>query len=150
MSDLSATKNNFIAMLEGKTDFNGFIAEEGALIEANIASVAPAVQPFLQTTYDSLKAGASVLVGAGENALGKIIAESSDTQATQLLNAMSAAGIPTNGLLTVAEHAALVTLINGFKAMYDRLHIQYGTPNGPAGTSGQTSGTTATPPQPGS
>lgn len=132
MSDLSATKNNFFSLIEGKIDFNEFISDEGKLIEENISSVAAPVQPFLQMAYDSLKAGASSLVGAGETALGPIISASSDSQATMLLNAMSAAGIPTNGILTIAEHAALVTLINGFKAMLDRMHIQYATPNATA------------------
>lgn len=133
MSDLSVTVHNFEALLEGKTDFSGFLAGEGALIEQNIASVAPAVQPFLQIAYASFKEGASSLVGAGESAIGPIIAAASDTQATMLLNAMQAVGIPTGGaVLTVAEHAALVTLINGFKALLDRMHIQYAAPAIPA------------------
>jgi hypothetical protein len=128
MSDVSVTVHNFEDLLSGKTDFNGFLAGEGKLIEANIASVPAAVQPFLNIAYDSFKAGASSLVGAGESAIGTIIATSSDTQATMVLNAMQAAGIPTVGVLSVAEHAALVTLINGFKTMLDRMHLQYAAP----------------------
>lgn len=129
MSDLTKTRDNFLSMLAGKTDFNGFLSEEGALIEKDIAGMDAAVQPFLNVAFDSFKAGASSLVGAGESALGGIIAASSDTQATSLLNMMQAAGVPTNGVLTVAEHAALVTLINGAKAILDRLHLTYATPN---------------------
>ena len=128
MSDLSVTVHNFEDLITGKTDFNGFLAGEGKLIQENIASVPAAVQPFLTIAYDSFKAGASTLVGAGESAIGTIIATSSDTQATMLLNAMQAVGIPTVGPLSVAEHAALVTLINGFKTMLDRMHLQYAAP----------------------
>jgi hypothetical protein len=127
MSTLSATIDNFKDMLAGKTDFNGFKAAELQLIDENIASVAPALRPTVQIAADSFAALASSLVGAGETALGAIINQSSDTQATMLLNAMQAAGIPTTGPLSVAEHAGLVTLINGFKAYLDRMHIGFAT-----------------------
>jgi hypothetical protein len=132
MSDLTKTRDNFLSLLEGKTDFNGFLADEGSLIEKDIAGANVAVQPFLNIAYSSFKAGASTLVGAGESAIGTIIATSSDTQATMLLNAMQAVGIPTVGPLNMAEHAALVTLINGFKTMLDRMHLQYAAPTAPA------------------
>jgi hypothetical protein len=93
-----------------------------------ISQAAPAVQPFLEIAYSGFKAAASTVVGLGESALGGLVAQSSDTQATELLNLMQAAGIPTNGVLTVAEHAALVSIINGLKAMLDRMHILYATP----------------------
>ena len=127
MSDLSATVNNFEALLQGKTDFNGFIAGEGALIEQNIASLDKAVQPSVQLAYDALKVGASSLVGAGLTAIGPILAESTDTQTTQVLNLLTAIGVPTNGALSLAEHAALSTVINGLKAGLDKIGIQIAT-----------------------
>lgn len=132
MSDFSQTVHNFEDLLTGKTDFNGFKAGEAAIFEHRISQASQAVQPFLQIAYEGLKAGASSLVGAGQTALGKLVAENSDGQATQLLNLMSAAGIPTNGVLSVAEHAALVTIIDGLKASLDRMHILYATPPAPA------------------
>ena len=128
MSDLSQAVHVLGDLLSGKTDFNGFKAGELAIIDHRIAQAAPAAQPFLQIARDSLAAGASTLVGAGESALGPIINASSDTQATMLANAMSAAGIPTAGPLSVAEHAALVSLINGFKAFLDKRHIEIVAP----------------------
>lgn len=125
MSTLSATVHNFEDLLAGKTDFNGFKAAELELIKENIASVPDVIRPTVQIAADSFGALASSLVGAGETALGAIINTSSDTQATMVLNAMQAAGIPTAGPLSVAEHAGLVTLINGFKAYLDRMHIGF-------------------------
>lgn len=127
MSDLSATVHNFEDLLAGKTDFNGFIAGEGKLIEQNIASTNAAVQPALQLAYASLKSGASALVGAGLTAIGPILAESTDTQATQVLNLLQAVGIPTEGPLSLAEHAVLTTLITGLKAGLDKIGIQIAT-----------------------
>lgn len=127
MSDLSATIHNLGDLLSGKTDFNGFAAGEVKLFEENIASLAPALQPAANLALSSLKSAASSLVGAGLTALGPILAESTDTQATQVLNILSAAGIPTGGVLTVAEHAALTTIITGLKAGLDRLGLQIAT-----------------------
>jgi hypothetical protein len=124
MSDLSVTVHNFEDMLAGKTDFNGFLAGEGKLIEDNIASLAAPLQPAAQLLYSSFKAGASKLVGAGETALGAFINQNSDAQAAQLLNLMQLAGIPTQGPLSAAEQAALVTLINGLKTGLDRLGLK--------------------------
>lgn len=123
MSDLSVTVHNFEDLLAGKTDFNGFIAGEGKLIEANISSLNAAAQPAAQLLFDSFKAGASTLVGIGETAVGPILAESTDEQATQVLNLMQAVGIPTAGPLSIAEHAVLVQLINGLKAGLDRIGL---------------------------
>jgi len=128
MSDLSQAVHVLGDLLSGKTDFNGFKAGELAIIDHRIAQAAPAAQPFLQIARDSLAAGASTLVGAGETALGSIINASSDTQASMLANAMSAAGIPTSGPLSIAEHAALVSLINGFKAFLDKRNIEIVAP----------------------
>lgn len=136
MSTLSATLHNFEDMLAGKTDFNGFKAAELDLFKANIASVAAPLRPAAQIALDSFGALASSLVGAGETALGAIVSASSDTQATMVLNAMQVAGIPTQGPLSAAEHAALVTLINGFKAYLDRMHLVRVTAAAPAQQAG--------------
>ena len=127
MSDLSATVQNFEALLQGKTDFNGFMAGEGKLISQNIASTNAAVQPALNLAFESFKAGASSLVGAGLTAIGPILAESTDTQTTQVLNLLNAIGVPTNGVLSLAEHAALTTVITGLKAGLDKIGIQIAT-----------------------
>ena len=132
MSDLSQAIHVLEDLLAGRTDFNGFKAGELAIIDHRIGRADTAVQPFLEIARDSLAAGASTLVGAGESALGPIINAAAETQATMLLNAMSAAGIPTTGPLSVAEHAALVSLIAGFKAFLDRRHIELVAP--PAAT----------------
>lgn len=123
MSDLSATVHNFEAMLAGKTDFNGFKAAELTLIKNDVASLPAVIRPSAEIVLDSFGALASSLVGAGQTALGAVINTSSDTQATVVLNAMQVIGIPTQGPLSVAEHAALVTLFNGLKAYLDRLHL---------------------------
>lgn len=128
MSTLSVIKNNFFDLLEGKTDFNGMLAGDGAAIEANIKSAAAPIQPILETVYSSFKAGASAAVGVGETALGGIMAQSGDTFATAMLNMMQTAGIPTNGVLSVAEHAALVQLFNGVHTMLERMHLLYSAP----------------------
>lgn len=123
-SDIQATVHNFDTMLAGKSTFSQFVGEEGALVEADIAKLPVAVEGLVQAAWDGVKAGASVLVGAGETALGPIIAESSDTQATQVQNLLSLAGInPGIGPLSLAEHAALVTIINGLKTNLDRIGI---------------------------
>lgn len=128
MSDLSEIEHNFFDMIEGKTDFSTMIANDGAVLMHRIEQAPAEIQPFLQIAYSGFKAGASAAVGLGQSALGSLVAQNSDTQATMLLNLMQAAGIPTNGVLTVAEHAALVEIINGLKAMLDRMHILYATP----------------------
>ncbi len=127
MSDLSVTGHNLAALLSGKIDFNQFMAGEGALFEQNIASLPAAAQGAATLALDSLKAGASSLVGVGLTAIGPILAESSDTQATQVLNLLNQIGVPTNGVLTLAEHAVLTTVITGLKAGLDKIGLQIGT-----------------------
>lgn len=127
MSDLSATIDNFESLLEGKSDFNEFIGDEGALIEKNIASLAAPLQPAVQLLYASFKAGASGLVGAGLTAVGPILAQNTDDQATEVLNLLSVLGVPTRPPLNIAEQAVLVTAINGLKAGLDRIGIHIAT-----------------------
>ena len=132
MSDLSVTIHNLEDLLAGKTDFNGFVAGEGKLIEQNIASLPAALQPAVSLLYSSFKAGASTLVGLGLTAVGPVLAESSDLQATQILNLMQAVGLPTNRALTMAEQAVLVQIINGLKAGLDRIGLKIATAPTPA------------------
>lgn len=127
MSDLSVTIHNFESLLSGKSTFNDFIGGEGKLIEENIASLAPALQPAVNLLYSSLKAGASKLVGAGETAIGPILAQNTDQQAAAVLNLLSALGVPTAPPLNIAEQAALVAAINGLKAGLDRMGIHIST-----------------------
>lgn len=123
-ADLQNTANNFETMLEGKSTFSQFESEEGAIVEGEIAKLPAAVTSLVQTAWDSVKAGASVLVGAGETAVGPFINETSDTQATQIANLLSLVGInPGAGPLSLAEHATLVTLINGLKTNLDRIGL---------------------------
>lgn len=132
MSDLSKTIHNVEDLLAGRTDFNGFMAGEGALIAHRIASVPAEIQPALQIVYSGFKAGASALVGVGETALGPLISASADAQATTVLNLLQAAGIPTAGPLSIAEHAALVSVFNGLHAYLDRMHLNIAAPTPPA------------------
>jgi hypothetical protein len=109
--------------------------------------------------FDSFKAGASSLVGAGLTAIGPVLSESTDTQATEVLNLLQTLGVPTSGPLSIAEHAALVAAINGLKAGLDRIGLQIttnggvvvGTPASPTGSvivSPGTATATTTIPQP--
>lgn len=127
MSDLSVTGHNLAALLTGKIDFNQFEAGELALFQQNIASLPAEVQGAATLALDSLKAGASSLVGVGLTDIGPILAESTDTQTTQVLNLLSAVGVPTNAVLSIAERAALTVVINGLKAGLDRIGLQIGT-----------------------
>ncbi len=129
-SDLAATGHNFSTLLQGKSSFNDFVSEEGALVETEIAKLPAAAQGAVTLVYTSLKEGVSVLVGAGETALGPIINQSTDKQADKILNLMQLAGIPTAGPLSLAEHAALVALINGLKAGLDRIGLHIALSNG--------------------
>ena len=118
-------------MLEGKSTFNQFAADEAATIKADIAKLPAAVQGIANTSLASFEAGASVLVGAGQTMIGPILAEATDTQATQVQNLLSMVGInPGAGPLSAAEHAALVTLINGLKAGLDRVGLKITTSAG--------------------
>lgn len=141
-SDIQATLHNAESVLEGKSTFSEFVGDEGALISAEITKLPAAAQGAVNLMYSSVKAGLSALVGAGETALGPIINETTDQQASQVMNLMQLAGIPTTGPLSIAEHAALVTLINGLKTGLDRagLHIALTNGVGSAPTSNGSSG----------
>lgn len=130
LQDLQATAHNAETLLEGKSSFSQFISEEGALITAKIAEAPAVAQGALTLGYNSLKDGLSTLVGIGETAIGPLISQSSDTQATMLVNLMQAAGIPTVGPLSLAEHAVFVSLINGLKAGLDRVGLHLVLNNG--------------------
>jgi sulfite exporter TauE/SafE len=127
MNDITVTFHNLESLLEGKSSFNDFMAGEGALIEKDIASLDAVLQPAVRLLYHSFKVGASSLVGAGLTAIGPVLAQSADTQATQILNILQALGVPTAGVLRPAEQAALVTVINGLKAGLDKIGIQIAT-----------------------
>lgn len=123
MSDLSVTVHNIEDLFAGKIDFGQFEAGEAAVFEKNIASLAAPIQPAAQLALDSFKAGASAAVGIGQTALGALVNTATDSQVTTVLNLMSAAGIPTTGALSVAESAALTSLINGLKTGLDKIHL---------------------------
>lgn len=129
-SDITATVHNLESMLEGKSTFNDFAASEGALLQAEIAKLSPVLQPAANLLLASFKSGASVLVGAGQTAVGPILAQRTDVQATEVLNVLSALGVPTTPPLNIAEQAVLVTAINGLKAGLDRMgiHLMTATP----------------------
>lgn len=127
VDNVKTTIHNFDDMLAGKTDFNGFKAGEGAMIEADIAKLPAPLQPAAELLYSSFKAGASVVVGLGLTAIGPVLSNSTDAQATLVLNLMQAAGLPTNRVLTEAEHAVLVQLISGLKAGLDRIGLRVTT-----------------------
>ena len=110
-------------MLEGKSTFNQFMGDEGATISADIAKLDAPLQAGATVLFNSLKAGASTLVGAGLTAIGPILSESTDTQATQVLNLLGVIGVPTQGPLKPAEQAAAITLINGLKAGLDKIGL---------------------------
>lgn len=109
-------------MLQGKSSFNQFMADEGAALSADIAKLDAPLQAGATLLFTSLKNGASVLVGAGLTAIGPILAESTETQATQVLNLLSLLGVP-EGPLKPAEQAAVITLINGLKAGLDKIGL---------------------------
>lgn len=111
-------------MLEGKSTFNQFMADEGAAISADIAKLDVPLQAGANLLFSAFKAGASVVVGAGLTVVGPIISESTDTQATQVLNILQALGVPTSGVIKASEQAAVITLINGLKTGLDRIGLQ--------------------------
>lgn len=114
-------------MLEGKSTFNQFEADEAAQIASDIAKLDPILQGGAHLLFTSFKAGASVLVGAGVTAIGPILSESTDQQATQVLNVLQLLGVPTVGPLKAAEQAALIAVINGLKAGLDRVGLKIAT-----------------------
>lgn len=124
MSDLSATIHGLGDLLHGRTDFNGFLAGEVKLYEDNMASLTPPIRAAAETMAHSLKVGASGLVGVGMTAIGPIIAESSDAQATLVLNLLQKMGVPTAGPMSEVEHAGLVMALNGLKAGLDKMGLQ--------------------------
>jgi hypothetical protein len=82
----------------------------------------------VQIGVNSLEAGASELVGIGQTAAGPILAESSDEQATLVLNLLQKLGVPTGGVaLTIPEHVVLTTAISGLKTMLDRMGLHIAT-----------------------
>lgn len=124
MSDLSVTIHNFESLLSGKSTFSEFAAGEVALVKQNVASLPAAAQGAANLLVTSFTAGASALVGAGLTEIGPILAESTDTQATQLLNLLSTLGVPTSGVLSVVERAAIVQAITALKAGLDKVGLQ--------------------------
>lgn len=122
---ITETVHNVEALLEGKASFSQVMADEGATIEAGIQKLPAVVQGSAELMYQSLKAGLSAVVGAGLTAAGPILSESTSEQAAQIENILSALGVNLGTPLTLAEHAMLVTVINGLKAGLDRagLHI---------------------------
>jgi hypothetical protein len=124
---LSIAFHDLGTMLQGKSTFNQFMADEGAAISTDIGKLAPELQGAANLMFSSLKAGASVLVGAGVTAIGPILAESTDEQATQVLNILQMLGVPTVGPLKAAEQAALITVINGLKAGLDKVGLRVAT-----------------------
>ena len=123
-SDLSATFHNLASLLEGKSTFSQFAGDEVALIERNIASLPAVAQPVLNGMLATFQAGASALVGAGLTIAGPILSQSTDTQTTELLNLLSALGVPTTGPFSVAEQAAISTAITTMKAALDHAGLQ--------------------------
>jgi hypothetical protein len=127
VSDLSVTEHNLQTLLAGKSTFSQFAASEASLVKQNIQSLDPAIQGSATIMLNSFEVGASTLVGAGMTAIGPILAESSDAQATQIANLLQLMGVKTVGPFSVAEHAALVTVINGLKAQLDQIGLKITT-----------------------
>jgi hypothetical protein len=123
MSDLSVTIHNVFDLFDNKIDFNQFENSEAAMFQKNVDSLPDPLRPLAQVALDSLKVGASSAVGIGQAGLGALVNTATDTQVTMLLNLMSAAGIPTTGPLSIAEAAALTSLINGLKTLLDHAHV---------------------------
>lgn len=130
MSQLSETMHNLGDLMAGKATFAQVRDEEVAMFKADVAKLPAAVQPAVNLTIASLEAGMSALVGIGLTAAGPVLAEATDTQATQVLNILSALGVPTAGPLSLAEHAVLVQVINGLKAGLDHAGLRLTTVNG--------------------
>lgn len=127
MSDLSVTGHNLAALVSGKITFAQFREGELALIKQNIASLPVAAQPAVTLVADSLAAGASALVGLGLTAVGPILNDTTEHQATMVLNLLQLAGVPTAGPLSLAEQAVAIQLINGLKAGLDHIGLKITT-----------------------
>ena len=104
MSDLSVTVHAFEDWIGGKTDFDGFKSTELALYNKEVAKLAPSVQPGVQAMVSSFAANASAIGSIALSAAQPFLAESSATQATQVINLMQAVGIPSNGPTNALEH----------------------------------------------
>ncbi|MDB5448747.1 MAG: hypothetical protein JWQ97_4064 [Phenylobacterium sp.] len=124
MSDVSVTGHNLAALFAGKITFSQFRDGEFALIKQNIASLPAAAQPAVTLIADSLAAGASAVVGIGMTAVGPILSDTTEHQATMVLNLLQLAGVPTAGPLSLAEQAILIQLINGLKAGLDHVGLK--------------------------
>ena len=125
MSDLSVTINNAIDLIKGKISFSQFKAGEAALVTKDISRLPAILQPSATALLGSLETNLSASVGSGITGIGDLLAESSDDQATFLLNLLEKAGVPTGGaVLSIAEHAALVAIITGLKALLDRTGLK--------------------------
>lgn len=127
MSLLSKAEHNIADLLTGKATFAQVRDSEIADFKAAIGKLPTTAQAFVNGAVTSLETGLSALVGAGQSAIGPFLAESVDNQATDVLNLLSKLGVPTNGVLSAAEHAALAAVITGLKAGLDRVGIQIAT-----------------------
>lgn len=127
MSDLTVTGHNLVSLLEGKSTFSDFRDAELALFKKDVAKLPATAQAFVNAGISSLETAASALVGAGQSAIGPFLAESTDAQATDVLNLLQSIGVPTSGALRPAELAALSAVITGLKAGLDRIGIQIAT-----------------------
>ena len=130
---ITETIHNVESLLAGKSTFNDVEADEFKMIGDGINALAAPLQPAAHIMFDALRAGVSGLVGAGQTALGPILAQSSDKQADEVLNLLSAMGVPMprpGTPLGVAEQAALVTGINGLKTFLDRIGLHIMTVSG--------------------
>lgn len=124
MSDVSVTGHNLASLLAGKISFAQFRDGELALLRNDIASLPAAAQPAITLLADSVAAGASALVGIGQTVVGPILNDSTDHQASMVLNLLQLAGVPTAGPLSIAEQAVLVQLINGLKTGLDHIGLK--------------------------
>lgn len=127
MSDLSQTVHNFETLAAGKSTFTQFWNDEGALLSHRISTAPAAAQPALNLALSSFAAGASSLVGIGLTAVGPLLAETSATQAQQVVALLAAVGVPTAGPLGIAEQATVTQIITGLKAGLDRIGISIST-----------------------
>lgn len=139
--DLSDTFHNLETMLTGHSTFAEFRDGEVAMFRKDVGELPEVVQGAANLLIGSLEAGASVLVGFGQTAIGPVLAETSDDQATQIANLLSLMGVKAAGPLSIAEHAVLVAALNALKAGIDRIGLKI-TVNGfrvvekPAATQG--------------
>ena len=127
VKDADDTFHNLGDLLTGKTDFNGFKAGEVAIYNRDMAQLPKTAQAFAGAAVQDLEVLASGLVGIGKTVAGPILAASTDEQATLIAQALQAAGVPASGPLSVAEHATLVMMIDGFKAAATSVGLKFAT-----------------------